>query len=90
MTITTRRITEKELTKLKEVQSILEATGIKLSQAEISELVTEFTLENFDEFLVTIRTKFQEKKRDPLFEWLDTPVEGKIKTNSVKEHDVTR
>ena len=46
MSTTTRRITEKELQKLKELQKILEQHNIKLAQSELSELITEFAIEH--------------------------------------------
>ena len=59
MTTTTRRITEKELTMIKEVQTILEKSGIKLSQAEISELITKYTLDHLDDFFEQYKHLFR-------------------------------
>ncbi|MHA1982903.1 MAG: hypothetical protein ACW967_01035 [Candidatus Hodarchaeales archaeon] len=89
MTTTTRRITENELKRLKEIQKYLEQKQIKLSQSEISELITKYTIDNLEDFLNTLRIKKNKQKADPLESWINTPVEGKKVTNSVYEHDET-
>lgn len=86
---TTRRVSESELNKLKEIQTHLKQIGIDISQVELSEAITNYVLERFDNFLVEFHHKREEKDVDPLQSWINTPVIGKEKTNSVQNHDVT-
>lgn len=89
MSTTTRRITENELKRLKEIQKHLEQQKIKLTQSEISELITKYAIDNFEDFFKTLRKKNSKEKEDPLVSWINTPVEGKKSTNSVEEHNET-
>lgn len=89
MSTTTRRITEKELQKLKELQKILEQHNIKLAQSELSELITEFAIEHIYEFFEFLKQKSTSIDKDPIYHWLEKPVSGDIETDSVKDHDVT-
>ena len=86
---TTRRVSESELNTLKEIQNHLKQIGIDISQVELSEAITNYVLERFDDFLVDFRSRRTQLGADPLQSWINSPVVGKEKTNAVKDHDVT-
>ena len=86
---TTRRVSEAELHKLKEIQYHLKQIGIDISQVELSETITNYVLERFDDFIKEYRAKTQYNKQDILLNWINTPFDGVKQTNAVKEHDVT-
>jgi len=90
MKSTTRRVTEAELHKLKEIQTHLKQIGIDISQVELSETITNYVLDRFDDFIKEYRAKAQYDKQDALLNWINTPFDGEEKTNAVKEHDVTQ
>ena len=89
MNSTTRRVSEKELKRIKEIQKLLERQKIKLTQAEISELITAYAIDNFEDFMKTLKKKKEKNANDPLIKWLNSHVEGKEETNVVIEHDET-
>ena len=80
---TTRRVSETELHKLKEIQIHLKQIGIDISQVELSETITNYVLERFDDFIKEYRTKTEINKQN-------TPFDGEEQTDAVKEHDVTQ
>ena len=86
---TTRRVSETELNKLKEIQTHLKQIGIDISQVELSETITNYVLERFDDFIKEYRNKTQHDKQDALFNWINTPLDGEVQTDAVIEHDVT-
>ena len=86
---TTRRVSEAELHKLKEIQTHLKQIGIDISQVKLSETITNYVLERFDDFIKDHRTKLQYNKQDTLLNWINTPFDGEEQTDAVKEHDVT-
>ncbi|MHA1449853.1 MAG: hypothetical protein ACTSP4_10580 [Candidatus Hodarchaeales archaeon] len=59
-----------------------------MSQVELSENITDYVLERFDDFIKEFRAKKRSNKQDILEKWIETPVEGKETTNAVNEHDV--
>ena len=87
---TTRRVSEAELHKLKEIQNHLKQIGINISQVKLSETITNYVLERFDDFIKEYRTKSQYDKQDTLLNWINTPFDGEKQTDAVKEHDVTQ
>jgi hypothetical protein len=87
---TTRRVSEAELHKLKEIQIHLKQIGIDISQVELSETITNYVLERFDDFIKDYRTKTEHDKQDTLLNWINTPFDGEEQTDAVKEHDVTQ
>ncbi len=89
MRSTTRRVSESELHKLKEIQNHFKQIGIDINLVELSETITDYVLERFDDFINEYRSKTQYKNQDPLFNWINTPIDGKDKTDAVKDHNVT-
>lgn len=85
---TTRRVSETELQKLKDIQVQLKQIGIDISQVELSENITDYVLDHFDDFINEFRTKKQSNKKDALLKWINNPFESKSSTDAVNEHDV--
>ena len=71
---TTRRISDSELKKLKDIQKHLERQNIKITQSELSEAIINFTIEHLNEFFSSLAQKTNENDVDPLRKWLDSPV----------------
>ncbi len=89
MTTTTRRVNKSELIKIKEIQNILNQKNIKLSQADISEMITDFALDNLEGFIDELNLKLERNSEDQeLLDFLNNSYSGKDETDSVKEHDV--
>ncbi|MFX0016953.1 MAG: hypothetical protein ACFFB2_20965 [Promethearchaeota archaeon] len=86
---TTRRVSEAELHKLKEIQNHLKQIGIDISQVELSESITNYVLERFDDFIKEYRARTHDNKQDALLNWINSPFNGEEPTDAVKEHDVT-
>ncbi len=87
---TTRRITNTELQKLKEIQSILKQEGIQLTQTQLGESLVEFTITNIQKFLFEMKQIQGNKgdERKELNRLLYESFDGEEDTNSVMEHDV--
>jgi hypothetical protein len=85
---TTRRVSETELQKLKDIQNQLKQIGIDISQVELSESITDYVINRFDDFIKEYKTKTQSDKKEALLKWLNNPYEGEMKTDAVKDHDV--
>lgn len=88
MSSTTRRISENELKKLKEIQKHLERSNIKMTQADLTQAMNEYILDHFNDFVSSLSRKKKKFSKDPLFDWLDKPVYGTEDTNVVEDHDV--
>lgn len=92
MTTTTRRISNLELQRMKDLQTLLEKNGIKLNQVQLGELISEYLIENYDEFSARVLQKFKQLKEseenDPLHRLLFEPSTEGEESDSVKEHDV--
>ena len=88
MKSTTRRVSETELQKLKDIQNQLKQIGIDISQVELSEAITDYVINRFDDFIKEYQMKTQSEKKDILLKWLNNPYSGKITTDVVKDHDV--
>jgi cob(I)alamin adenosyltransferase len=88
MKSTTRRVSETELQKLKDIQNQLKQIGIDITQVELSESITDYVINRFDDFIKEYQTKTQSEKKDILLKWLNNPYSGKITTDVVKDHDV--
>ena len=88
MESTTRRISERELKKLKDIQKHLENLNIKMTQSDLTEAMNDFVLDHFNEFISSLSKKKSSSTKDPIFDWLDSPVSGSVDTNAVDDHDV--
>ncbi|MCH8907551.1 MAG: hypothetical protein IH840_10715 [Candidatus Heimdallarchaeota archaeon] len=88
---TTRRINKSELEKIKQIQQILKNEGMDLSQAEISESLVDFTIQNINKFLNSLQSKHsaKDKSKPELRRLLFKPHTEGDSTNSVIDHDVT-
>jgi cob(I)alamin adenosyltransferase len=85
---TTRRVSETELQKLKDIQSQLKQIGIDISQVELSESITDYVINRFDDFIKEYRAKTQSSKREVLLKWINNPYDSELSTDAVKDHDV--
>lgn len=88
MESTTRRISDAELKKIKEIQKHLASLNIKMSQSDVTQAMNDFVLDHFTEFIAFLSKKKSDSKNDPLSEWLSSPVSGSEFTNAVEDHDV--
>ena len=88
MSSTTRRISENEIKKLKEIQKLLERSNIRMTQADLTQAMNDYILDHFNDFVSGLSQKKKKSSKDPLFDWLDTPISGTEDTNSVEDHDV--
>ncbi len=92
MKTTTRRVSNLELQRMKDLQALLEEKGIKLNQIQLGELISEYIIENYDEFSCLVLKKFAHKKEleenDPLHRLLFEPSSEGKESDSAKEHDV--
>jgi len=85
---TTRRVSETELQKLKDIQNQLKQIGIDISQVELSESITDYVINRFDDFIKEYKAKTQSNKKDVLLKWINNPYDSEWSTDAVKEHDV--
>ncbi|MHA1974494.1 MAG: hypothetical protein ACTSW1_15960 [Candidatus Hodarchaeales archaeon] len=90
MKSTTRRVTEKELEKLKNIQDQLKQIGINVSQMELSEAITDFVVNRFDEFIKEYKEKTRNREEDILLKWIENPYDSGSHTNAVEDHDVVQ
>ena len=88
MKSTTRRVSETELQKLKDIQNQLKQIGIDISQVELSESITDYVINRFDDFIKEYKTKTQSNRKDVLLKWINNPYDSEVRTDAVKEHDV--
>ena len=88
MSSTTRRISENEIKKLKEIQKLLERSNIRMTQADLTQAMNDYILDHFNDFVTGLSQKKKKSSKDPLFDWLDTLISGTEDTNSVEDHDV--
>ena len=88
MKSTTRRVSETELQKLKDIQNQLKQIGIDISQVELSESITDYVINRFDDFIKEYKAKTQSNKKDVLLKWINNPYDSEWSTDAVKEHDV--
>ena len=87
MSSTTRRISESEIKKLKEIQKLLERSNIRMTQSDLTQAMNDYILDHFNDFVYRISQKKKKLSRDPLYDWLDTQIFGTEDTNSVEDHD---
>jgi hypothetical protein len=85
---TTRRVSETELRKLKDIQNQLKQIGIDISQVELSESITDYVINRFDDFIKEYKTKTQSDRNDVLLNWINNPYDSELVTDAVKDHDV--
>ena len=85
---TTRRVSEKELQKLKDIQKQLKQIGIDISQVELSESITDYVINRFDDFIKEYNSKTQSNKKEILLKWINNPYDSELSTDAVKDHDV--
>jgi len=85
---TTRRVSETELRKLKDIQNQLKQIGIDINQVELSESITDYVINRFDDFIKEYRAKTQFNKKDVLLKWINNPYDSELSTDAVKDHDV--
>jgi hypothetical protein len=85
---TTRRVSVTELQKLKDIQSQLKHIGIDVSQVELSESITDYVINRFDDFIREYKAKKQSEKKNVLLTWINNPYEEGVSTDAVKDHDV--
>ena len=88
MSSTTRRISEHEIKRLKEIQKLLERSNIRMTQADLTQAMNDYILDHFNDFVSSLSRKKKKSPKDPLFAWLDKPVSGTEDTNVVEDHDV--
>ena len=88
MKSTTRRVSETELQKLKDIQNQLKQIGIDISQVELSESITDYVINRFNDFIKEYNSKTQSNKNKVLFKWINNPYDSKLNTDAVKDHDV--
>ena len=88
MKSTTRRVSETELRKLKDIQNQLKQIGIDINQVELSESITDYVINRFDDFIKEYRAKTQFNKKDVLLKWINNPYDSELSTDAVKDHDV--
>ncbi len=92
MESTTRRISNLELKRMRDLQGLLEAKGIKLNQVQLGELISEYLMENYSEFTTMVLEKLGKKSKfendSPLHRLLFEPSSEGVESDSVKEHDL--
>ncbi|HKZ39876.1 MAG TPA: hypothetical protein VJ044_02885 [Candidatus Hodarchaeales archaeon] len=88
MAITTRRLTQTELDRLKQMQGHLEQLGIRVTLSELGESVTSYVTEHFEDFVQRLKESSHTSSVDPLITWLETITDGKEPSEAVTEHDV--
>lgn len=92
MTITTRRISDKEFDRIKKIQELLHKKGYDLNIDEIGELMSEFLLDKTEEFIELIMSKSKISSTDRsldslLFDEVVLPDDAQ-ETDSVRDHDI--
>ena len=87
---TTRRVSETELRKLKDIQNQLKQIGINISQVELSESITDYVIYRFDDFIKEYKTKTQSDRKDALLSWINNPYDSELVTDAIKDHDVIK
>ncbi len=88
MKSTTRRVSETEILKLKDIQNQLKQIGIDISQVELSESITDYVMNRFDDFIKEYKAKTQSNKEEVLLKWINNPYDSELSTDAVKDHDV--
>ena len=88
MKSTTRRVSETEILKLKDIQNQLKQIGIDISQVELSESITDYVMNRFDDFIKEYKAKTQSNKEEVLLKWINNPYDSESGSDAVKDHDV--
>ena len=84
--MTTARLSEKALLKLKKLQLDSLGRGRRITQQELLERAIDFAVQHEESIL---ETRAKAVAQDPLLEWVRKPVKSGHQTDCVQEIDVT-